>query len=118
MCRSLVRIPQTLPTPAPSPQLEPRPTPTEPVPAIEAKVKVKKVEVLGSTVFSAEELTKVFAPLIDKEVTFEQLLEICSAITDLYTRNGYTTSGAVLPRQDVSNGTIAHSGGGSRARTH
>ncbi len=99
-------LPKTLPTPAPSPQLEPRPTPTEPVPAIEAKVKVKKVEVLGSTVFSAEELTKVFAPFIDKEVTFEQLLEICSAITDLYTRNGYTTSGAFLPRQDVSNGTI------------
>jgi hemolysin activation/secretion protein len=99
-------LPKTLPTPAPSPQLEPRPTPTEPVPAIEAKVKVKKVEVLGSTVFSAEELTKVFAPFIDKEVTFEQLLEICSAITDLYTRNGYTTSGAFLPRQDVSDGSI------------
>lgn len=54
-------LPKTLPTPAPSPQFEPRPAPTEPAPAIEAKIKVKKVEVLGSTVFSAEELTKVFA---------------------------------------------------------
>lgn len=99
-------LPKTLPTPAPSPQLEPRPTPTEPVAAIEAKIKVKKVEVLGSTVFSAEELTKVFAPFVGKEVTFEQLLEIRTAVTDLYTRNGYTTSGAFLPPQDVSDGSI------------
>ena len=48
----------------------------------------------------------MFAPLIDKEVTFEQLLEIRTAVTDLYTRNGYTTSGAFLPRQDVSDGSI------------
>ena len=99
-------LPKTLPTPAPSPQFEPRLTPTEPAPAIEAKIKVKKVEVLGSTVFSAEELTKVFAPFVGKEVTFEQLLEIRTAVTDLYTRNGYTTSGAFLPRQDVSDGSI------------
>ncbi len=99
-------LPKTLPTPTPSPQLEPRPAPTEPAPAIEAKIKVKKVEVLGSTVFSAEELTKVFAPFVGKEVTFEQLLEIRTAVTDLYTRNGYTTSGAFLPRQDVSDGSI------------
>ena len=99
-------LPKTLPTPAPSPQFEPRLTPTEPAPAIEAKIKVKKVEVLGSTVFSAEELTKVFAPFVGKEVTFEELLEIRTAVTDLYTRNGYTTSGAFLPRQDVSDGSI------------
>jgi hemolysin activation/secretion protein len=100
-------IPETLPTPAPAPEIEPsQPAPTEPVPAIEAKVKVKKVEVLGSTVFSAEELDRVVAPFVGQEATFEQLLEIRTAVTNLYTRNGYTTSGAFLPPQDVSDGLI------------
>jgi hemolysin activation/secretion protein len=67
---------------------------------------VKRVEVLGSTVFSAEELAKVVAPFTGKQATFEQLLEIRTAVTDLYTRSGYTTSGAFLPPQDVSNGII------------
>jgi hemolysin activation/secretion protein len=77
-----------------------------PSPGIEAKVQVKRVEVLGSTVFSAEELAEVVAPFVGKEATFEQLLEIRTAVTNLYTSNGYTTSGAFLPPQDVSDGSI------------
>jgi len=100
-------VPEKLPTPTPTPQLEPtQPPPSEPSPGIEAKVQVKRVEVLGSTVFSAEELAEVVAPFVGKEATFEQLLEIRTAVTNLYTSNGYTTSGAFLPPQDVSDGSI------------
>jgi Hemolysin activation/secretion protein len=58
------------------------------------------VEVLGSTVFSREELSRVVKPFENRDLTFEQLLEIRTAITRLYTNRGYTTSGAFLPPQD------------------
>jgi hemolysin activation/secretion protein len=100
-------LPETLPAPQPTPDLElPQPTPSEPSPAIEAKVQVKRVEVLGSRSFSETELAEVVKPFINKEATFEQLLEIRTAVTKLYTSKGYTTSGAFLPPQDVSDGII------------
>lgn len=101
-------LPETPPTPIPTPPLEipPQPVPSEPFPPVEATFQVKRVEVLGSTAFSPKELAKVVAPFVGKVATFEQLLEIRKVITELYTRNGYTTSGAFLPPQDVSNGVI------------
>jgi hemolysin activation/secretion protein len=101
-------LPETLPAPTPIPQIQPiQPIPAENIPAIETKIKVKKVEVLGSTAFSSAELAKVVAPFIGKAATFEQLLEIRTAVTNLYTSQGYTTSGAFLPPQDISEGAIA-----------
>ncbi|NES84597.1 MAG: ShlB/FhaC/HecB family hemolysin secretion/activation protein, partial [Moorea sp. SIO2B7] len=77
-------------------------SPTE----LDVKVKVREVEVLGSTVFSSEELEAVVAPFIGKEATFEDLLAIRTAITKLYLDNGYTTSGAFLPPQDLTDGIV------------
>jgi hemolysin activation/secretion protein len=73
---------------------------------VSAKVKVQRVEVLGSTAFSPPELQAAVASFIGKEATFEDLLAIRAAITTLYTQNGYTTSGAFLPPQDVTNGVV------------
>lgn len=104
---TLPPLPQKLPPSTPK-ALEPtQPPPRESSPAIETKIEVKKVEVLGSTVFSAEELAEVAAPFVGKEASFEQLLEIRTAVTNLYTSRGYTTSGAFLPLQDISEGAIA-----------
>ena len=61
---------------------------------------------MGSTVFSPEELNKAVETFVDKELTFEELLEIRTAITNLYTSQGYTTSGAFLPPQDLASGVI------------
>ena len=62
---------------------------------------------MGSTVFSALELKEVVKPFEGKELTLEQLLDIRTAVTKLYTDNGYTTSGSFLPsQQDLSNGVI------------
>ena len=88
-----------------APVLTPPPQ-TLPVPAAGAKTKVRRVEVLGSTVFSAAELNAAVASFIGKDATFEDLLAIRAAITDLYTSRGYTTSGAFLPSQDVTDGVI------------
>lgn len=101
-------LPETTPAPPPVPQLErPVPTPTPSTPVPEATVRVKKVEVLGSTVFSQKTLAKVVKPFENRDLTFEQLLEIRTAVTKLYTDRGYTTSGAFLPPQDdLANGIV------------
>jgi hemolysin activation/secretion protein len=62
--------------------------------------------VLGSTVFSADEVQTAVASFVGKEATFEELLAIRTAITDLYTTKGYTTSGAFLPAQDLTDGVV------------
>ncbi|HEY9620826.1 MAG TPA: ShlB/FhaC/HecB family hemolysin secretion/activation protein [Crinalium sp.] len=99
-------LPETQPTPLvpvlPEPSSTPAPEPSTP----ELTVLIQKINVLGSTVFSDEEIQHVTQRFIGKQATFEDLLAIRAAITDLYTRNGYTTSGAFLPPQDVTRGVI------------
>ena len=97
--------PPESPTPPPSLTVPPQ-TPLTPPPEVEVKVKVRRVEVLGSTVFSPAELEAAVASFIGKEATFEELLAIRTAITKLYTDNQYTTSGAFLPPQDVTDGVV------------
>ena len=93
--------------PSPPPSLTPPPqTPLTPPPQLGVKVKVKRVEVLGSTVFSAAELDAAVASFLGKNATFEELLAIRSVITNLYTERGYTTSGAFLPAQDLTDGVV------------
>lgn len=105
---TLPPLPPTPPetsTPVPPLTLPPQ-TPLTPVPELDVKVKVRRVEVLGSTVFSPTELEAAVASFIGKEASFEELLAIRSAITKLYTDNQYTTSGAFLPSQDVTDGVV------------
>ncbi|MDX2096625.1 MAG: ShlB/FhaC/HecB family hemolysin secretion/activation protein [Leptolyngbyaceae cyanobacterium bins.59] len=102
----LPTLPDQLPS-SPVPILPPIP-PSSPTrdPAEPLKVKVQEIRVLGSTVFSDTQFAEVVAPFIGKELAFEELLTIRTAITDRYIREGYVTSGAFLPPQDVSSGII------------
>ncbi len=97
-------LPANKPAPLPVPPLLTPPTnlppPAEPRPDSQATVYVKQIEVLGSTIFSREELAAVVRPFERQNLTFEQLLEIRSAVTKLYVDRGYVTSGAFLPPQD------------------
>ncbi|MBN4004911.1 ShlB/FhaC/HecB family hemolysin secretion/activation protein [Nostoc sp. LPT] len=67
---------------------------------------VKQFEVIGSTVFSREKLNKVLAPFTNKPITFTQLLEARSKITELYIQEGYVTSGAYIPEQTFDNNGV------------
>jgi len=99
----------TTPPENPTPILPTTPTPetpSTPPPELGVKVRVERVEVLGSTVFSPAELAAAIAEFIGKEATFEELLEIRTVISQLYTDNGYTTSGAFLPPQDLTDGLV------------
>ncbi|MEO1299965.1 MAG: POTRA domain-containing protein, partial [Cyanobacteria bacterium J06636_16] len=68
---------------------------------------VSRFEVVGSTVFSTAELAAVTEPFTNRPLTFTQLLEVRSAITQLYVEQGYITSGAFVPPQTFDDGGIA-----------
>ncbi len=67
---------------------------------------LKQVEVIGSTVFSPEEFAPITSPYIGKIATFEIIEKIARQITELYLKNGYFTSGAYPPPQDLSDGVL------------
>ena len=110
---------QPLPSPLPSPEapqplpppeelLQPQPiTPPEALPEkVPGTITVQKFEVVGSTVFSPERLAKVLAPFTQKPISFAQLFQARSAVTQLYIDEGYITSGAYIPPQKLSGGII------------
>ena len=70
------------------------------------RVFVHDIHVTGSTVFSEAELADVIAPYRNRELTTEDLERVRLALTLLYVNRGYLTSGAVIPDQDVTFGTI------------
>ena len=109
--------PDALPTPSvpeklppPSELLEPSiptPEPSQPLPDTPQTVTIEKFEVVGSTVFSQEELAQVLKPFTNKPITFAQLSQASSAITQFYIDNKYITSGAYLPAgQSIDDGVV------------
>ncbi len=99
----------------PLPQLPPAedllPSPSSPnipgdVPGdVAATIEVKGYTVEGSTVFDKAELDEVTAPFVGS-MTFAQLLQARSAITQLYVDKGYVTSGAYIPPQTLKDGIV------------
>ncbi|GAB4207466.1 MAG: ShlB/FhaC/HecB family hemolysin secretion/activation protein [Coleofasciculaceae cyanobacterium] len=95
---------QPLPTLPPPDQLLPKPgqTPTpleSPPEGVPATLTVKRFEFVGNTVFSSEELAKVLANYTNRQISFAELLQARSQLTQYYVDRGYVTSGAILPPQ-------------------
>ncbi len=61
---------------------------------------------LGSTVFSPEELNSVLARFTNRPITFTELFQARSAVTQLYIDQGYITSGALIPPQTLQGGVV------------
>lgn len=100
--------PQPLPTEPPPEQLlpppVPQPNPLEPIPEeAPATLIVKEFKFEGNTVFSDAKLRETLQNYIGRRISFAELLQARTAITQLYIQNGYTTSGAILPPQKISN---------------
>ncbi|NJO39621.1 MAG: ShlB/FhaC/HecB family hemolysin secretion/activation protein [Cyanobacteria bacterium CRU_2_1] len=108
--------PVITPQPLPEPPLEEEqlpppeeliPQPELPLPGeIPATIRVEGFNIVGSTVFSPEELAEVTAPYVGRDLTFAELLQVRSAVTQLYVDQGYVTSGAFLPPQTIQDGMI------------
>jgi hemolysin activation/secretion protein len=115
-------VEQTIPKPSESPRPLPGETPTLPLlpelqtpptqespevtPPSSDSIFIKTIEVLGNTILQ-DEIAALTQPYENRSATFEELLELRSAIIQLYIENGYITSGAFLPNnQDLSSGII------------
>jgi hemolysin activation/secretion protein len=86
---------------------ESTPTPEEELPdTLSGKITVTRFEFSGSTVFTLEELAAVTQSYLNRPITFSELLQARSAVTKLYTDNGYVTSGAYIPPQTIENGVV------------
>src|SRR5579883_963456 len=64
------------------------------------RIKIKKFVFKGNTVVPTDQLEKIVAPYVGREVTVSELLEVRAAITKLYVEQGYITSGAFFPVQE------------------
>lgn len=109
-------IPQPTPTPVPSATPVPPTAPILPSPPTEtspdttfptgAPFTVREIQVIGNTVLK-KEITELKARLENREVSFEEILQLRSDITKLYIDNGYITSGAfILNNQNLSSGIV------------
>ncbi|MDJ0532018.1 MAG: ShlB/FhaC/HecB family hemolysin secretion/activation protein [Xenococcaceae cyanobacterium MO_207.B15] len=103
-----------LPQPQPlTPQQEPlqipsteEPIPSQEIPKIPGTFTFKSFEFVGGTVFSEEQLKEVTAEFVGKPITFAQLLQAANKVTQLYVQEGYITSGAYIPEQQLESDVL------------
>jgi hemolysin activation/secretion protein len=69
---------------------------------------VQTFVVEGSTVFTQEELRGITGPYVGRSITSEDLHRLRDELTRLYVEAGYVNSGAVLPDQEVTDGTVTY----------
>ena len=93
---------------APDPSLELPAIPAPSETGLEAglAVHVGGFLVEGSTVFSPAEIADTLRPWTGRTLESEELFEARDAITRLYVENGYATSGALIPDQEVKAGVV------------
>jgi hemolysin activation/secretion protein len=70
------------------------------------KITVKSFEFSGNTAFTSEQLAEVVKGYLDRPISFAELLEARSAITQYYVDAGYVTSGAYIPPQELQEGIV------------
>ncbi|NES03985.1 MAG: ShlB/FhaC/HecB family hemolysin secretion/activation protein [Okeania sp. SIO2F4] len=103
-------LPQIKPLPPPDDLLQPKPVPSlspqSPPLQIPGKITVTQFAVIGSTVFSPTQLAEVLKPFTDRPISFAELLEAQTTVTQLYFDQGYVTSGAFIPPQTLQDGTV------------
>lgn len=67
---------------------------------------LRGVQVSGATIYPAGTFEGLYANLVGKDVTLAQIYSVAQAITARYRSDGYILSQAVLPAQQIANGTV------------
>ncbi len=101
----------SIPTlPPPEDLLKPNGTPTTPEinPSRELpqKITIDNFVIKGSTVFSKEDFDVITERYAGRLITFAEILQLRSELTQLYLDKGYITSGAFIPTQKFEDGTV------------
>ena len=108
----IMPLPTPLPKELPKPEpplpsiLPPAPVPERRGPMPTVTVYVREILVLGSTVFTPQELAQVTDPYRNREITSEDIESLRVAMTLLYVRHGYSTSGTLVPDQAIVDGLL------------
>jgi hemolysin activation/secretion protein len=105
-------LPELLPAPPPrAPEfvLPPLPPTQPPGPSRRGpRTFVRDILVSGSTVLSDEAIAAIVQPFLSRELTADDLEDLRRRLTAAYIERGYINSGAVLPDQDVVDGTVRY----------
>ncbi|MBI5315400.1 MAG: ShlB/FhaC/HecB family hemolysin secretion/activation protein [Nitrospirae bacterium] len=108
----IMPLPTPLPKELPKPEpplpgiLPPAPVPERRGPIPTVKVYVREIRVLGSTVFTPQEFAQVTDPYLNREITSEDIEALRLALTLLYVKRGYSTSGTLVPDQAIVDGLL------------
>lgn len=101
--------PQPIPQPSPVPPspLPPSapPAPVSP-PADQTPIPVRQIQVIGSTVFSPGDLSRIAGPFEGRTLTLAELANVADQITQLYLDAGYLTSRAIVADQPITDGVV------------
>ena len=69
---------------------------------------IKRVEITGNKVIPTEELRQIAKDYEGRTVTSDELQELRNKLSSAYVNRGYLNSGAVLPDQEVKDGTVRY----------
>ena len=92
-------------TQPPAPQAQPGPGPNflpsirAPLGAAETVIVVREIQVVGSTIYSQDQLRPLYSDLIGTAVTVQTIYDLARAITAKYGNDGYVLSRAIVPVQ-------------------
>jgi hemolysin activation/secretion protein len=78
------------------------PSTVAPPGAEKVKIVIRSVRVVGSTIYSADELKSLYADLLDRETTLQTVYDIARRITAKYGADGYVLSRAIVPPQQFN----------------
>lgn len=78
------------------------PSTTAPPGAEKVKIVIRAVRVVGSTIYSQQQLKALYADLLDRPTTLQTVYEIAQRITAKYGADGYVLSRAVVPPQQFN----------------
>lgn len=97
------------PLPPPEQLLQPQSVPDspEPIPGkVPDRITVTEFRFEGNTAISDAELAEATKEFIGKPISFAELFQARSAVTQLYIERGYITSGALIPPQTLEDGIV------------
>src|SRR5665647_1922301 len=78
------------------------PSTVAPPGADKVKIVIRRVQVVGSTIYSADELKSLYADLLGRGTTLQTVYDIAQRITGKYGADGYVLSRAIVPPQQLN----------------
>ncbi len=73
----------------------------------ETTLVIRRIEIVGSTIYTAAQLRELYADLIGRKVTLQEVYDLAGRITAKYGGDGYVLSRAIVPTQELDpNGAV------------